>query len=138
QADLDMIADEAAHLGSASRHLPATDRHDDFAVIVPQVAGLCSGPDVHPLAHVAMSEKAVVIFVGKALENARLDLAADAATRAERGAAADFRAHDLSAGADVAWTVEAGERGRVGGGIDPPRAASCGPDAPGRAILRPG
>src|SRR5262245_59029560 len=108
-----MIADETAHLRLTGRHLPAADRHDDFAVIVAQIACLGPGPYVDPLAEVAVAEEAFVILVGKALHDAGFDLATNPATRAERRAPADLRAHDLRASANVAWTLETRERANV-------------------------
>ena len=78
-----MVADEAADLGLTGRDRIALQRDMDLAVVVAQVAVGGDRPEVHPLADVGVTEEPFVILVGMALDDRRLDLAADPAVRAD-------------------------------------------------------
>src|SRR5262249_43524132 len=92
------------------------------AVIVAQVAVARAGAEVDPLADVAVSQKAVVILVAVALENAAFDLAADAARRPQRGAGTDLGPVHLRVRPDVARPFQAAEGVDHGLAIDHDRS----------------
>src|SRR5207249_4542832 len=110
QADLGVLADETAHFGQARRHHPAARRDRHLTVVVAQVAALAAGAEVDPAADVTVPQKPVVVFVAVAVNDAALDLAADAAARAERGAAAQLRSQHVGARPDVARALQPAER----------------------------
>src|SRR5947209_563569 len=101
QTGLGVVAEEAADLDQARRHGPAADRNRHFAIIIAQVAALRAGAEVHPFAHITMAQETVMILVGMALDNTRLDLAADPAIGAEGRAGTNRRAQDLRTRTDI-------------------------------------
>src|SRR5262249_61897934 len=86
-----VIPEEAPDLRPPRRGFGPVDRHPDSAVVAPQVAGAGPGRQVPPLPDVAVPEDPSVILVRVPLHDAALELAADAALRAEGGAGADLR-----------------------------------------------
>ena len=92
-------------------------RKTDRAVVGAQVADLRAGAEVDPFADVGVAEEAVVRLVGVAVQDAGLDLAADAALRPD-AAAAQFRTHDVAVGADVARPLQPAERLHHGVAVD--------------------
>src|SRR5205085_683713 len=101
--------DVRAYLGPACRPALPGDIDPDVVVIIAKVARLRAGGEVDPFADVAMAQEAVVILVGEALHDARLDFTADAAFRADRRPAADLGAEHLRAGTDVARPFQPAE-----------------------------
>src|SRR5438105_4665207 len=109
-----MVADVAADFGLTRRHAQAAHGHQYLGVVMPQIAGLRSGPDIDPLAQVAMAQEALVILVREAMNDARFDLPANPAERADRRAAPHLRSQHLRARADVAGPFQPGERAQDG------------------------
>src|SRR5262249_6418556 len=123
QAGLGVVAEEAADLVQAGRHRLAVQRHAHLAVVVAQVAVLRAGAEVDPLADVAVAEEAVVVLVDGPLQHAGLDLAADAAVRAEGGLRAHLGPQDVGVRADVAGAFQPAEGGDDRLVVDDHRAA---------------
>ena len=84
--------------------------HVDLAVVVAEVAVGGDRPEVHPLADVGVAEEPLVVLVRVAVDDRRLDLAADPAVGAERHAAAEVGPEELGVAADVAGPLDPGER----------------------------
>src|SRR5262249_10266032 len=80
-------------------------------IIVAQVTIRTAGTEVHPLAHVAMTEKTVVVLIAVALHNAGFDFSADAALRTDCRARADFAAQDVRARSDRTRSLQPREGG---------------------------
>src|SRR5258707_11183852 len=102
----------------AGWHPPAIDVYGHFAIIIAQIAIVGPGAQVDPFADVAMPQKAVVVLVGVALDDAGFDLSANAAVRAERGAGADLGPQDVRVRADVTRTFQPCKSGDHGLAID--------------------
>ena len=84
----------------------AAERHAHLAVVVAQVAVGGDRPQVDPLADVGVAQEPLVVLVDVAVDDRRLDLAADPAARAQRAAAAQVGAEELRVAADVAGPLD--------------------------------
>ena len=113
-----MVADEAADFRLAGGHGVAAEGHEDLAIVVPEVAVGGDRPEVDPLADVGVAQETLVILIGEAVDDRRLDLAADPAIRADRHPAPDVGAEKLGVAADEARTLDPGERLDPGAGGD--------------------
>ena len=82
--------------------LASVEDHGDRGVVVLQIAVGGQGPQVDPLAQVGVAQEAVVVLVRVALEDRLLDLAADAADRADRVPLAALGPQEDRLPADVA------------------------------------
>ena len=112
-----------ADLGVPGGDRLAAQRHGDLAVVVAQVAIGGDRAEVDPLADVGVAEEPVVVLVGGPVDDAGLDLAADAAAGPERHAAAGVGAEQLGVAADGAGALDAGERQHDDAGGDGDRPA---------------
>src|SRR5439155_22986284 len=101
-------ADHRADFGRPGRDIGAAHRHAHRPVVAPQVARVRAGREVHPLPDVAVAQKPLVVLVRVAEDDAALDLAADAALRAERGPGPDTGAVQHRPGPDRARPFGAG------------------------------
>src|SRR5262249_41836292 len=108
-AELRVIADNRAKFGSARGNLLAVSQDADRSVIAAQVGGLDTGSEVHPFTDITVADEAIVILVGVAKHEAALDLAADAAMRADAGAGAYPRSEDDRSRSNAARAFEPGE-----------------------------
>ena len=105
-----VVADEAADLGLAGRHRVASEGDEDLAVVVAQVAVRGDRPQVDPLADVGVAQEPLVILVRVAVNDRRLDLAADPAVRADRHPASEIGPEELGLTADRARPLDPRER----------------------------
>src|SRR6185295_8279989 len=85
---------------------------------VAQVAVLRSGPQIDPLADVTVAQKAVVILVAVAMNDARLDLTPDPAVGTERGAGTELGAEHVRLRPDITRALQPGEGPNHGFAID--------------------
>ena len=106
-AGLGVVAEVGADLHQAAVDRPAADAERDRAVVGAQVADLRAGAEVDPLADVGVAQEAVVGLVGVAVQDAGLDLAADAAVRAD-AAAAQFRTQNVAVAGRRSTALPAG------------------------------
>ena len=90
-----MVAEVRAGFHQAAVDGPTADAEADRTVVGAQVADLRAGGEVDPFADIGMAEKAVVGLVGVTVQDAGLDLAADAALR-PNAAAAQFRPQNVA------------------------------------------
>src|SRR5271166_4470100 len=97
-----MVADEAADLGLSGRDRVTLKRDEAFAVVVSQVAVGGDRYQIHPFADVRVAQEALVVLVGKPVDDAGLDLAADAAVGSDRHTAAEVGPEQLGIAADIA------------------------------------
>src|SRR5205823_3685876 len=87
------------------------------AVVVAQIAGVTAGAEVDPLADVGMPQEALVRLVAVTVDDAALDLAADAAVRPET-AAAHAPGQDVREGPDVTGPFQPAEGLHDGAAVD--------------------
>ncbi len=80
---LRMITDQGPDfLTSGIDRLPTIKTHRDVGIVVLKVTVRCQGSQVHPLAHVGMTKKTVMILVRMTVNDRFLDLTTDSANRA--------------------------------------------------------